>query len=309
MVRYMTIFTSLFACAFLLVSFQSVEAENAAPKSAAVEGQVPEAAQETAPTTDTEKHNAIDDIRFLETNWMPKLLLIIDNGPVLLDRETPEGTEVFYIKPPPLNSSQQTKDEIVYLHEIAKTERTPDAIKRILYENSGISAHSMFVNEGLIDEQNYKTLSLMEIIDNDNMFFILERKKYFERPRPSELDPTLKTVIDNPPHAAYPSGHATQTYINALVLADFDPENADVYKQFAIDVAHRREIAGVHYPSDSEAGRGLAADVLARLRTIPIFEKKYQAAKLSYIKPDLSGKNLEKADDMTTDETPEKSTY
>ncbi len=225
----------------------------------------------------------IDDIRFLEKNWMPKLLKIIEDGPVLLSRD-----EVFDVAPPPKNSSEETKKELLTLHKFAKEERTPETIKRILYENTGVSAHAMFVKEGLIDKENYQTLLLMEMIDNDNIYFILERKKHFARPRPSELDPTLKTVIDNPPHAAYPSGHATQTYINALVLADFDPENADIYKQFAIDVAHRREIAGVHYPSDSEAGRKLAADVLARLRAIPVFEKKYQRAKASYIKPDLS---------------------
>lgn len=228
--------------------------------------------------------NNLNEIKFLERNWLPKLLLILENGPVLLS----ESTE-FEVESPSKNASRKTKKELVYLHEIAKTERTPEAMKRIEYENSGESAHNMFLNEGLIDPDNYKTLLLMEMIDNDHMYFILERKKHYSRPRPSEIDPTLKTAIDNPPHPAYPSGHAGQTYINALVLAEFDPENADVYKQFAIDVAHRREIAGVHYPSDSKAGRKLAVDVLAKLRAIPIFEKKFQDAKLSYIKPDLSG--------------------
>ncbi len=225
----------------------------------------------------------IDDVRFLYKNWAPKLLKIIESGPILLSRD-----EVFDVAPPPKNSSKETQEELAKLHKFAKEERTEETIQRILYENTGVSAHQMFVKERLIDKENYQTLLLMEMIDNDNMYFILERKKHFARPRPTEIDPTLTTVIDNPPHPAYPSGHATQTYINALVLADFDPENAEVYKQFAIDVAHRREIAGVHYPSDSEAGRKLAADVLARLRAIPAFEKKYQRAKASYIKPDLS---------------------
>ena len=225
----------------------------------------------------------IDDVRFLYKNWAPKLLKIIESGPILLSRD-----EVFDVAPPPKNSSKETQEELAKLHKFAKEERTEETIQRILYENTGVSAHQMFVKERLIDKENYQTLLLMEMIDNDNMYFILERKKHFARPRPTEIDPTLTTVIDNPPHPAYPSGHATQTYINALVLADFDPENAEVYKQFAIDVAHRREIAGVHYPSDSEAGRKLAADVLARLRAISAFEKKYQRAKASYIKPDLS---------------------
>lgn len=260
MTKYMKFSTSLLVCALFGLSFQGATAEE----------------------------RNIDDIRFLEVNWMPKLLKIIEDGPVLLSRE-----DIFDVEDPPNNSSQKTRDEIAYLHELAKTKRDPETIERILYENTGVSAHSMFVKEGLIDEENYKTLLLLEMIDNDNIYFILERKKHFDRPRPSELDSTIKTIIDNPPHAAYPSGHATQAYINALVLADFDLDNADVYKQFATDIAHRREIAGVHYPGDSEAGRKLAVDVLERLRAIPVFEKKYQAAKASYIKPELFDDRVE----------------
>jgi len=255
MTKYFKIFSCLLVIAVLGVSFNSAVAEE----------------------------NNIDDIKFLQKNWMPKLLRIIEDGPVLFSRD-----EVFDVAPPPKNSSKETQAELAELHKFAEEERVDETVQRILYENTGVSAHAMFVKENLIDKENYQTLALMEMIDNDNIYFIIERKKHFARPRPSEIDPTLTTVIDNPPHAAYPSGHATQTYINALVLADFDPENAEVYKQFAIDIAHRREIAGVHYTSDSVAGRKLAADVLARLRAIKVFEKKYQRAKASYIKPDLS---------------------
>lgn len=256
MTRHIKILASLLMVAILAFSFQGAQADDA----------------------------DIDDLRFLQKNWMPKLLLAIDAGPVLLTKDV-----TFEVAEPPKNSSDETKKEIEYLHEIARTERTPENIERIKFEDTGVRAHDMFVKEGLINSDNYKTLMLLEMIDNDHMYFILERKQHFSRPRPSEVDPTLKTVILNPPHPAYPSGHAGQTYINALVLAEFDPENADVYKQFAIDVAHRREIAGVHYPSDSKAGRKLAEDVLTVLRAIPVFEKKFQDAKLSYIKPDLSG--------------------
>lgn len=255
MTKHINIFATLLVCALLALSLQTASAGN----------------------------RDLNDIRFQDKNWLPKLLLIIEEGPMLLTKD-----DKFEVEKPPRNSSRKTAKEIAYLHELAKTKRTPETLERIEYENTGVRAHDMFVKEGLIDEENYKTLLLLEIIDNDNMYFILERKKHFARPRPSELDPTLQTAISNPPHAAYPSGHATQTYINALVLAEFDPKNADVYKQFAIDVAHRREIAGVHYPSDSEAGRKLAEDVLAGLRTIPVFEKKFQAAKETFIKPDLS---------------------
>ena len=232
----------------------------------------------------------INDIKFPMSKWLPNLLAGAESGGSIL-----ADIEYLEVAPPPLNDSKETMEELEFLREIAKTERSEDNVSRIYYENNGGKAHDFFIKEGLIDINNYKTIKLMEMIDVDHTYFILERKKHFSRPRPSQLAPDLKLVISNPGHPAYPSGHASQTYMVALVLSDFDPENAEIYKQFAVDVAHRREIAGVHYPSDSVAGRKLAEDVLAALRAVDVFEKKYQDAKLSYIKPSL------KTDDVDGD--------
>ncbi len=235
--------------------------------------------------------NNINDLKFPMHNWSPNLLDGASSGGSIL-----ADIEYFEVAPPPLNDSKETLEEIKYLLEIAKTERTDDNVARIHYENNGGKAHEFFLKEGLIDASNYKTVELLKMIDVDHMYFILERKKHFSRPRPShlasELGMDLELVISNPPHPAYPSGHASQTYMVALVLSDFDPENAEKYKQFAVDVAHRREIAGVHYVSDSVAGRKLAVDVLAKLREVAPFEKKYQDAKMSYVKPILSVDNI-----------------
>ena len=252
----------LFAVVFLFSGFSNLRAEDEA--AVAVE-------------------NEIDAIRFSFSSWSPKLLRAIDAGPSILSRD-----EVFDVDIPFKNSSEETKNELVFLQELVKTSRDDETLARIMYENSGASAATIFKNEKLIDKKNYDTIVLLTMIDADHFYFILERKRHFERPRPSQLDESLDLVIFNPAHAAYPSGHASQTYMVALVLSDFDPENAEVYKQFAIDVAHRREIAGVHYPSDSVAGRKLAVDIYNRLRENPILEKKYQAAKKTYIRPDLS---------------------
>ncbi len=226
-----------------------------------------------------EDNIAVNDIKFPLESWSDGLLSIVELGsPNILDKE-----DDFDVEPYPLNDSITTKNEIAYLLEIAKTERTEDNIKRIIYENHGVFAHEIFINEGLVAANNTKLINLFEIIAIDHEHFILERKKHFSRPRPSQLSSELKLVLPNPQHPSYPSGHASQAYMIALVLSDFDPAHADVYKQFAIDIAHRREIAGFHYPSDSVAGRKLAVDIFARLRENEDFEKRYKQAKLSFI--------------------------
>lgn len=225
----------------------------------------------------------INDIRFEDRKWEQKFLDLIDAGPMVLSRD-----EVFDVASPPANDSQITKDELIYLKGLEQNERDEDTVLRIHFENKAGSPQEFFIKEGLLNTESYKTVSLLAMIDVDHVYFVLERKKHFSRARPSQLNEDLIATIPNPAHAAYPSGHSSQAYMVALVLSEFDPENAEKYKQFAIDVAHRREIAGVHYPSDSVAGRKLAVDILARLRAVPIFEKKFQEAKASYLKSNFS---------------------
>lgn len=159
-----------------------------------------------------------------------------------------------------------------------------------LYENSSLNVYQIFEHEGLIPENNYKTIEFLHLVDNDFTYFILALKKHFSRPRPTQLaEPVtgqkLSHIIPIPGHASYPSAHSGQTYIMALILSELDPENADIYKQFSIDVAHRREIAGVHYTSDSKAGRQLARDVLTVFKKLPAFNKKLTYIKASFNKP------------------------
>ena len=222
----------------------------------------------------------INDIKFEDRKWGEKFLNLLDTGPMVLSRD-----EAFEVALPPVNDSDITKDELVFLKDIELNKRDEDTLLRIHFENTAGSPQEFFIKEGLLNIDSYNTVLLLKMIDVDHVYFILDRKNHFLRARPSQLNEDLITAIPNPAHAAYPSGHSSQAYMVALVLSEFDPENAEKYKQFAIDIAHRREIAGVHYPSDSVAGRQLAVDMLARLRTVSVFEKKFQEAKASHLKP------------------------
>lgn len=102
-------------------------------------------------------------------------------------------------------------------------------------------------------------------------FQAMHYKYKFNRIRPSAVSPVLMPPIDPPGHAAYPSGHATEAYLMAHVLGDVMPENMrEPLKRMAQRIARNREVIGVHYPSDSEAGRKLAEGsfpLLAACRT------------------------------------------
>lgn len=225
--------------------------------------------------------------KFPEKLWEPGLLKAIESGPSVFSRE-----DQFELPKFPANDSEEVKKEIAYLHSLIPQRNEEGVVSKILYENAGILVRDVFIKEKLLVEGNYKTIEIMDMIDKDLRYFVLASKQDFSRVRPSHIDPSLETVIPNPPHASYPSGHATQAHMVALILSDFDPENADIYKKFALGVALRREIAGVHFPSDTKAGITLAEHFYNKFRANPAFEKKYQSAKLTYIKP-----NLEKEED------------
>ena len=53
---------------------------------------------------------------------------------------------------------------------------------------------------------------------------------------------------------------------------------ADALKALALRIAQNREIAGLHYPSDSRAGRRLAEIVLRELAAEPTFQKAIREA-------------------------------
>src|SRR5215831_17744996 len=89
----------------------------------------------------------------------------------------------------------------------------------------------------------------------------------FRRPRAAQYSPALLPPIHVPGHASFPSGHATEAYLIALCLKEVMPSAAcapagDVspLMRMARRIARNREVLGLHFPSDSKAGRHLAEE-------------------------------------------------
>jgi membrane-associated phospholipid phosphatase len=104
-------------------------------------------------------------------------------------------------------------------------------------------------------------------------------KNLFQRDRPSRLSAAVDPMIEVPGHAAYPSGHATQAYLAAHLLQLVHPDGGlSEWQQEIFGMAHHvawcREVAGVHYESDSVAGTRLAKssfDILTDASLCPQF--------------------------------------
>jgi acid phosphatase (class A) len=97
------------------------------------------------------------------------------------------------------------------------------------------------------------------------------KKLLFDRPRPSQLYPPLAPPFDVAGHAAYPSGHATISFMLAFAAADAvgDPEMREALVRLAERISWLREVAGFHYPSDTAAGRMAAAQTMTMVKVLP----------------------------------------
>ncbi len=75
--------------------------------------------------------------------------------------------------------------------------------------------------------------------------------------------------IELPKNASYPSGHSTVGNLDAMILAELIPDQKDALLKRGQQIGDDRIVAGVHFPSDVEAGHKLAEDLFARLKANP----------------------------------------
>ena len=102
------------------------------------------------------------------------------------------------------------------------------------------------------------------------------------RARPFLSDGAIRPCIANDERLrasfSYPSGHAALGFGWALVLAELVPSRADAIIERGRDFTWSRVVCGVHYPSDVEAGRTVAAAAIARLHGDAEFRRLLDAA-------------------------------
>ena len=201
--------------------------------------------------------------RFPDHKWGVDLLILLEAGPALLSPDLPLG-----LRPPP--GSEETRSELDRMQLISARLRDSETRDLIIREAEA-DPRDLFREGGLLPSRTFapRLWGLLGQVVDEATYFALREKRRFARPRPSTVRPDLGTTISNPPHPAYPSGHSTQIHTLAGVLSSIRPACEETYRIFAAGVAFRREIAGVHYPSDTRAGELIAASLVPRLLAHP----------------------------------------
>ena len=160
--------------------------------------------------------------------------------------------ENFKNVPPPTNESSKTEEEIGYLEDIPVDKNLVDSADEIRNHFS-----KFLSTKGL----EYPKEELRPVIRGVKAI-ILKLKYHYNRPRPWQiaqekgLELNAET-LQSSSSPSYPSGHATQGRFIARYLANLYPEYGDELTQIGDDIAFSRNMAKVHYPSDSAFGKVL----------------------------------------------------
>ena len=161
--------------------------------------------------------------------------------------------------PPPSNSSLQTANEIKYLislsNFIAKQEEDI-----VMHDTSIMQAFKLYADEYGLEIDFDRINDLRKQTEP----VILSLKRHYNRPRPIVIAKELGLPLETFPlktagSPSYPSGHATQGRLVALLVADEVPlEHRSNILEIGKRIGEGRQTAGAHYPSDTEFGVRLA---------------------------------------------------
>lgn len=166
---------------------------------------------------------------------------------------------------PPSTSSDQMKEEVAEVRRtIAHLSRKQLAIAYKWNDGAGTytppghwnDIAAEFIRDARMSEvRAARTFALLNMAMHDATVGCWGVKYLYFNPRPSQLDPSIKTVIGLPNFPAYPSGHSTFSSAAAVVLSHLFPSAASDFDAMKEEASISRLYGAIHYRSDIERGK------------------------------------------------------
>jgi acid phosphatase (class A) len=180
---------------------------------------------------------------------------------------------------PPVNTSERTRGELDYLFTL-QAKRTPNHLQLIEKEKE---FDVFYLGRSLGVKFNEKNLpvtkAFFQKVLDDLGVVVFGIKKQYSRARPHVLDQRIHPAIPVPPWAAYPSGHSSVAFADAFILQELCPTQKETFQQEAFLIGWHREVAGLHYPSDTSSGKLLARQIVDQMLKTPSFRADYEKSK------------------------------
>jgi len=106
-----------------------------------------------------------------------------------------------------------------------------------------------------------RNMALLNMALMDAAIVCWDAKMYYFNPRPTQLDPNIKTLTGIPNFPAYISGHSTFSGAAAAFLGHIVPARKADYDAMAKEASLSRMYGGIHYRSDCEIGLTVGQNV------------------------------------------------
>tara|TARA_B100000674_G_scaffold498510_1_gene537322 strand:+ start:1853 stop:2551 length:699 start_codon:yes stop_codon:yes gene_type:complete len=179
--------------------------------------------------------------------------------------------------PPPLNSSDKTKKEILQIKKFMSKNHSPEFTSNLKSMNKDPAKFVIDFYKNL-SSKNISSKIIDFISGGDVEVLAMKLKMHYNRPRPYQIaehygiDFDYNKSIQNGAanHPSYPSGHTLSAYFSAKVLSFVDNRFDHELLKRAKMVADSRVIEGVHFQSDNDFSIFLVENAL-----MPAFIKVY----------------------------------
>ncbi len=182
--------------------------------------------------------------------------------------------------PPSTNSPEFAKelDEVLWYSQNA----TRDHMRIVHFWGDGAGTYTPpghwnaiacedFVNMRFSEVRWARNLALLNMAMFDAAICCWDAKYYYFNPRPSQVNPKIKTLTGLPNFPAYTSGHSTFSGAAATILGHVNPSRASDYMSMADEASKSRLYGAIHYRSDIEVGmqmgKNIGSKAVARAKT------------------------------------------
>lgn len=213
---------------------------------------------------------------FPQTSWDADLRSLI----VLADYASTNWRERIKVSDPPADDVDQTRHEIEDLIQLARTERASMSEEIAVQD---VEFPNYFLALMMMGQKSHPlTYLVLKIAARVAEITMVHFKNKYNRSRPSQLFPALLPQVNPPAHPSYPSGHALMSRLFALCMAEVNPDFRQALMALAARISRNREIAGVHYRSDTEAGVSIADQAFEILKSLPEFQSSVASARTEW---------------------------
>ena len=166
--------------------------------------------------------------------------------------------------PPPLVGSQQMKDETEEIYQLVKNP-TREKIAIVQFWADGVATYTPpghwdaiaaddFISKNFSEVRWARNMALLNMSLMDAAIICWATKNYYYNPRPTQLNPNIKTLTGIPNFPSYISGHSTFSGAAATILGHIIPERATAYNAMAQEASMSRMYGGLHFSSDCSVG-------------------------------------------------------